>query len=242
MSIYKTDKSIYGGPAELNFKTIKRIPMPQISIPDYCENKVVLSIGCVSAPTRIEEDINRGEHQFYNMTQKSKRAIGIDISKEGIKKLNELGMEAYYFDVFDINDNNPVKDIEFDILILSHVIEHVPNCWEFVKNVINKFKFKEIIVAVPSAYSSNSLLLWQMLYKERISNDHYYTFSPITFIRFLESLDIEVKDIFNTISAPPIEFGTHHKLKGLIIRIIANVNVKIFKKGHYGLLCIGTKK
>lgn len=246
MSFYKTDKSKCGAVAEVDLKSLKRVDFYKTFIPEYCKDKIVLSIGCVDMIDVIDinELIENNNHQLYNINKFAKRTVGIDINKKGIEQLRDLGFDdVYYFDVFDDNCNNPVKDIEFDVLVVSHVIEHVPNCWEFMKNIIEKFKFKEIVVAVPNAHHYNSIFYDLILKQREIGyNDHFYTFTPFNLMRFLESLDIEVDSVMHDYIVPKVTFGKKYKIRGLIKRLVINLAFNKFKIGYGNLICIGKIK
>lgn len=84
----------------------------------------------------IDEIIKRGNHKMYNLSKTCKKVVGIDINKDGIKILNQMGIEAYCYDI-----------------------------------------------------QSESL-------KEVVSNDHYYTFTPITLIKLMDSIGLELNKLY----------------------------------------------
>ncbi|ONI47979.1 hypothetical protein AN644_03210, partial [Candidatus Epulonipiscium fishelsonii] len=183
----------------LNLNKLPIIENRKISISKMCRGKSVITIGCVSMIEVIEDykaHINSENFQLYNLNKYCKNVIGIDVNQEGINKLKKYGYKnVYKYDIFT-DQIDEIDNKEYDVLILSHVIEHVPDMYNFLKKTIEKFKFKKIIVAVPSSYDFGPVMKLVLKKQEVISNDHYYTFSPVTLKKLLESLDIQTEKIY----------------------------------------------
>ncbi|ONI45702.1 hypothetical protein AN640_04205 [Candidatus Epulonipiscium fishelsonii] len=188
-----------GMDSSLNLKKLPIIESRGISIAKMCKGKSVLTIGCVDMIETIKNyrsTVNSERFQLYNLNKYCKEVIGIDVNKEGIDRLIKYGYKnVYKYDIF-VDQLDEIDKKEYDVIILSHVIEHVPDMYNFLKIIIQKFKFKKIIIAVPNAY--DFFLTMRILFKntEVISNDHYYTFSPITLKKLLESLSLKTEAIY----------------------------------------------
>ena len=76
-------------------------------VKDYVKNKKVLDIGCGTG--RYLENF-------------SKDSVGIEVSHENIKIIKEKGLNVIFS---DINNQINLKNNSFDIIFLSHVLEHV---------------------------------------------------------------------------------------------------------------------
>ncbi|MGL5312907.1 MAG: methyltransferase domain-containing protein [Peptostreptococcaceae bacterium] len=186
-----------GTHSELDFKKIPIVDSRVRFIPKYCKDKVVLTIGCVDMieACPIEDMIEKGNHQMYNLRKTCKKVVGIDINKSGVEILKKMGFEAYCYDILS-EDIKEIDEQIYDVLIVSHIIEHIPNMYKFLEVIIKKFKFKEIIVAVPNSYHFYNIINMCIKNKEVVSNDHYYTFTPITLIKLMDNLGLDCKELY----------------------------------------------
>lgn len=233
---YRTTKKV-GDVAVMEFKNIKMIDKNKRSIAEICKGKSVLSIGCVDMieTKTLDNIIKDNNHQFYNISKTAKELVGIDINDIGIKKLESMGFEVYNYDIFS-DETPPINDRYFDVLVLSHVIEHIPNCYEFVNRVIEKFNFGKIIIAVPNCYHQRNIISTIVNKSISESNDHYYTFSPFTLIKFMESLNINVNELFMDIEDIKIKPGKNRKVLGFLGSIVR----KYLLKSYGDLIAIGS--
>jgi 2-polyprenyl-3-methyl-5-hydroxy-6-metoxy-1,4-benzoquinol methylase len=102
------------------------------------EGEKVLDIGC-----------GRG-FLLHNIALKSKtKCVGVDISEENVMHAKESLMdfcnaEVICIDIFKFDS----KD-EFDVVVLSNVLEHIDNRVSLLRHIISAFKPKKILVRVP---------------------------------------------------------------------------------------------
>jgi len=168
-------------------------------IVDFCENKKALHIGCVDSGL-LEERYNKNELLHQKLDKVSTLLYGIDIDDEGIEFLKNKGFENLYS--MDISENNKdvgLYEIEFDVIILSEVIEHLNNpgiMLDAVKNLMTQNT--QLLISVPNAFNSKNI--WNMLKGiEYVHPDHNYYFSYLTLNNMLEKngLDIRQRYIYS---------------------------------------------
>ncbi|MDE1351799.1 class I SAM-dependent methyltransferase [Vibrio aestuarianus] len=218
MKLVQTSHKV-GDIAHLNFKDIDILDIRRNSIPQLCQGKKVLVIGCVDMIDMIslEEYINQGKHQFHNIAKKAEYTVGLDINEDGINQLREIGYNVECCDV--VNEHSDYLNKEYDYVVLSHVIEHVVDLTGFVKAIMSKVKARKFIFAVPNAYNIKHALPILLLQRERVSNDHYYTFTPITFVKLIEALGFEVLSLYLD-SERKITKGKNHIFIGSLWSLI----------------------
>ncbi len=225
-----------GASASLKFKEIKVLGDHRRTIPKLCEGKRVLVIGCVDMleVLSLNELASSRDHQFLNISQLAEKAVGIDINDDGVKQLKELGMEAETCDI--MSETSGYFDEDYDVVVVSHVIEHVLDMYGFIKNIQQKIKFKEIILAVPNAYNTISVIPTILLRRELVSNDHYYTFTPVTFLKFVQGLGLEIKELY--FDSFWVRKGRSHPVLGLVWSFINS----IFSRHNGNLIVIARNK
>jgi SAM-dependent methyltransferase len=123
----------------------------------------------------------------------SKSFIAVDYSESAIEYLREhsAGIETH---VADVTDPAFVFDEPVDVVVLSHVIEHLERPHPFLKS-LQKIKFRYLIAEVPL----DDLLMGRLsaLAKEdRTQNTagHVQFFTASSFRRLLRASDFEVMD------------------------------------------------
>lgn len=210
-NITTTDK--VGDNAVLYFNTVPIVSSRQRSIADMCEGKRVLVIGCADMVDMIDirAHIQSGKHQFHNISQTASYCVGVDINKAGIELLQTMHYNAIHCDVF--TEHHSMFDEEYDYCVLSHVIEHVMDLTGFINAIKQKVNAKAFIFAVPNAYNVKHAIPSLLLQREQVSNDHFYTFTPITFVKLLEGLDFTLEALYFDKDST-IALGKRHKLLG----------------------------
>jgi len=117
-----------------NVKKFPKYTMNRISwlIP---EGSSVLDIGCGNGKFLRQVLLERSPTELF----------GIDISEVAIKKLKENGIDGLVLNAENLDN----FDRQFDVVIASHLFEHIENDVGLAKNVARIAK-KMVIVAVPN--------------------------------------------------------------------------------------------
>jgi SAM-dependent methyltransferase len=120
------------------------------------ENDAILDVGC-----------GKG-FVIERLLSKTKNITGIDYDKKSIKEaqMKLVNVNFICADVFDYLQN--AEDIRFDVIVLSHVLEHIDSPNEFIKRISRRAKHFYIEVPDFEATHLN-------LYRQRIGTDLIYT-------------------------------------------------------------------
>lgn len=91
-------------------------------------------------------DVGFGTGRILRSLKKDKqcKVFGIDISRVAVDSLRREGIPALVMDVEDFSDKTP-----YDVVILSHTLEHVSSDEQLIKKLALNTK-KYVIVAVPN--------------------------------------------------------------------------------------------
>lgn len=118
-----------------------------------------------------------------------KKKIGVELNPiAGEHARSAFGIEVY-------TSVDKVPDGIADVIISNHALEHIPNVYEVLKELIKKLKAGGIVVfVVPSEQSSNGAYL----YKENDSDQHLFSWTPMTFGNLLKAAG------FSVVSSEPL--------------------------------------
>jgi len=140
----------------------------------------VLDIGC-----------GNGELAF-DLTQKARKVIGIDISPEKIRVARQrFQTNNVEYLIGDVTKSLP--DQKFDILILSNVLEHIEDRIEFLNKIKNLGD--KILVRVPMINRD-----WITLYKKelglpwKLHNGHFIEYTLETFKQELNQAGLVIQN------------------------------------------------
>ncbi len=119
------------------------------------KNSKVLELGCA-----------KGSHGAYLIKEKSCEVYGIDVFDEVIKIAKSKGVNAIKH---DLNKLLPYGDGEFDVVLASHVLEHIYNLEQLVDECYRVLKKGGKIVAVIPNYNN-----WRNRYLTLFGSMHRY--------------------------------------------------------------------
>lgn len=155
------------------------------------QNKDVLHVGCVDSGL-MDVKIKTNKLLHKKIASKAKLLYGIDVDKDGIDKMIQMGFNNLFLcELENCNINR-----KFDIIILGEVIEHIDNCGSALKS-LRKFANNntKIVFTTPNAYY---YLFWiSYLFKiESIHPDHNYLFSFISLKQLIEKFGYSVDEYY----------------------------------------------
>ncbi|CCE24385.1 protein of unknown function [Methylotuvimicrobium alcaliphilum 20Z] len=153
----------------------------------------MLHIGCVDAGL-MEEQFKKNELLHQKLDEVTTLLYGVDIDMDGISFLQEKGFNNLFFvDICDEGQCKVLYGLDFDVIILSEVIEHLMNpglMLESIKKLMNEKT--ELLVSVPNAFNATNIL--NMLKGiEFVHPDHNYYFSYVCLNNLLKKSDLTIK-------------------------------------------------
>ena len=147
---------------------------------------IVLDVGCGNGALA------------YDLAQKAKRVVGIDLSPENIK----IAKKKYSAPNIDYQVGDATRDLsdeKFDVIILSNVLEHIENRIEFLKKI--KALSPKILIRVPMINRD-----WITLYKRELGID--WRLDKTHFIEYtLDSFRVEIQKSGLNLAKYSIQFG-----------------------------------
>lgn len=172
---------------EVSFKTYNenehpvRVYSRKFILGFITDKHVVLDIGC-----------KYGDISYY-IAQKAKKVIGIDLNEDSIEIAKaKYKKENLSFEVYEASQYLSDNIDEFDVLILSHVIEHLDNPVDFLNSFLKYFKF--IYIEVPdfdrhylNHYRKDNRI--KLIYSD---NDHIYEFNRYEMIALLQECNLTI--------------------------------------------------
>jgi SAM-dependent methyltransferase len=143
--------------------------------------RTVAEIGCGAGEILRQLSVNLPEARF----------LGFDISADAIALARERESDRLQFFNADLPDNFS----NFDVLLVMDVVEHVEDCFDFLRSIRPQAEYKIIHIPLDMAVS---LLVRNRLIDIRKSVGHIHYFSKQTAIALLEDTGYEVLDSFYT--------------------------------------------
>lgn len=145
-----------------------------------CKGKKVLHLGCVDEGLTAER-IKSGELLQFKLIDVATEVIAVDISKKGIQLLQEHGVDNLIWgNIEQIDEIKELRGHNFDIILLTEVLEHLNNPGLFLQGVKELFDRNTImIVTVPNGLRLTGLMR-QIKGYEFVHPDHNYWFSYMT--------------------------------------------------------------
>jgi SAM-dependent methyltransferase len=164
------DGPIYAREARWN---IKRIENCLTYLPN-ADHRRILDFGC-----GIGGFLKRAKPHFGGV-------VGFDLSRRQVKAHRALGFDCS-------NDLDEIAS-DIDTIVLFHVLEHVPEPWRLVADLVARFPAVDrVVVEVP--HTSEALLAWfdsEPYRRNHYSADHLYYFTNTTLRAALNRAGLDI--------------------------------------------------
>lgn len=148
---------------------------------------VVLHVGCADHVGLIRTKRARGSYLHDLLSSSAARVVGSDVNEAALDQMRQIGI----VDLFSV-DEVPT-DLEFDLVVVPDVLEHVPNVSEFLESL--RQYACDVVVTTPNAFRIQNRLLFT---HELVNTDHRYWFSPYTLTKCLVTAGYDIQEMWYT--------------------------------------------
>lgn len=120
----------------------------------------------------------------------ARRYVAMDYSAPALDHLREKdsGIEVRQCDIMQIE---PARE-QFDVVVLSHVLEHLEDPLALLKKIRQVLNFRLLIAEVPLEALPLCRLKLHILGRERDNTGHVQFYTPQTFERLIESSGLQI--------------------------------------------------
>lgn len=187
---------------------------------------------CKDLPRRSVLEIGAGEGSILKRLSEldfGEELYGLEISSTGVKTIQNKGIqrlvECSLYDGYHI----PYEDNKFDIVIMSHVVEHLEHPRQLLYEASRVAKY--IFVEVPL---EDTARLKQDFVLDSVGHINYY--SPKTIRHLLQSCNLRV---LRQITVNPRKdiYAFRHGLKGILHYHFKQTLIKAMPRLAPGMLC-----
>ena len=205
---------------------LNKLPNRRALIEEWVKGKNILHLGCVDHSWKSEKN----DEWIHGILEKlSRKTVGIDILREDITKLREIGYDVRYGNAqhFDIEE-------KFEVIFIGELLEHLDNFRGFF-NCCKKHMNPEtvLIFSTPNSFGIRYFLN-NLLKRANFNPEHTCWFDFNTFKQLAERFD------FHIISFKFISLDVEY-LRGLP-RITINLLETIFPQLAPGLFFVLKQK
>ncbi|MDZ4149988.1 class I SAM-dependent methyltransferase, partial [Methylicorpusculum sp.] len=165
----------------------------------FIENGQLLDVGC-------------GNGRYLDgMNKLGWNAKGVEFNESAVKVCRLSGLDVHHGDLFSAN----FKDNSFDVINVSHVVEHVPNPRAFFSELSRILKQNgQLIIKTPNSKALGRLFFNTNWYANDVPR-HIYLFSEKNLSELAQRSDLKINQ-FRTHSTPKIILNslgyiTHNK-------------------------------
>ena len=143
----------------------------------------ICEVGCGAGETLKQLSDHYSGKEFY----------GYEISPQAFELCQAKSKSNLTFQLLDLLEENPKY---FDIVMAMDVIEHVEDCFGFLRKLRDKALYK--IFHIPLALSVQTVLRSSPIIKARESVGHIHCFTKETAMEMLKDTGYEIVDYFYT--------------------------------------------
>ena len=170
-------------------KVVDRIP----EVLRLCRGRRVLHLGCADYPFTYQPN-DRFLHK--QLSDVATELWGVDASPEGVAALRARGFSNLIVSDVERLDRRLLPAQPFDVIVAGELIEHLESPGGFLRLLRSIMGPQtELIVTTPNA-PAFKLLLFSLLGREKVHQEHHYYFSYFTIAQLLEKTGLRSKEIY----------------------------------------------
>ncbi len=175
----------------------KKVTVKMDYIKKFIQDKKVIDIGFADHYNLIETRLKYNEWVHHSFRNWATKIVGVDIDPKAINYVKEKFnyTDVYCHDITDANLLQPIIDDQWDYIILSEVLEHIPDPAFFLRRVRENYgtHVNKMIITVPNAFG---LITLRSVFNrvERINSDHKFWFSPYTLAKVVIAAGLEIEE------------------------------------------------
>ena len=166
-----------------------------------------------------------------------KNIVGVDVSKIGIKNASKFfSNKDLSFRTMD--EFITLKDKKFDLIVSSHVFEHIHDPEKSLDKIKNLSEWFLIEVPLEKALWPNFLAMTKKIPRENNSLGHVNFWNKVGFKSFIESRDFLIVKDFHYASAPFSKYNHWVKrcLQRVLLKILGINAYSFFMSTHFIVL------
>jgi hypothetical protein len=161
------------------------------------QGKRLVDVGFADHYDLIDIRLRHNEWLHAHFRNWTSGIIGVDIDPKAVGYIKEkMGYpDIYCHDITGADLLQPIMDEQWDYLLLSEVLEHIPDPAYFLRRIRENYggRIKKIIITVPNAYGTIYLRsVWKGV--ERINSDHKFWFTPYTLSKVVIAAGLKIED------------------------------------------------
>lgn len=183
--------------AFLKFESIQHIRLRPNVIFDIVDNKKVIHLGCTDHIEIINQKLNSGLYLHKQLSEVSKKCIGIDINTTTVQYIRERGFDNVIIGDITKPKISQIECEQWDFLLMAEILEHIDNPVEFLKDIVENYKhnINKIIITVPNAFGLIHMNNALSTGNEIVNSDHRYWFTPYTLWKVIHQAGLVLEDI-----------------------------------------------
>jgi hypothetical protein len=160
------------------------------------EGKKIIHLGCVDHLPLVADKISNNTWLHKLLDTKAERCLGIDINKEGIDYIKQIGYEdSLCLDMIEDETSQIILDEKWDYLIMGELLEHIDNPVLFLSQIREKYGhvIDKVLITVPNAFRwVNIKRVFRN--KEVINSDHRFWYTPYTLAKVCTNAGLKVEE------------------------------------------------
>jgi trans-aconitate methyltransferase len=167
----------------------RALPAKDTFIVDACRGKTVLDLGCIDHSA--ETALALGERWLHRQIKAvANDLVGVDILKEDVHKLNQLGYQITASDISDLDLRR-----QFDVIIAGDLIEHVSNIGHFLDIVEKHMHEKSVcIVTTPNPFNIEQTMLAIFQNQIAVNSQHTCWLDPRVMYELVSRSRLSITD------------------------------------------------